>query len=261
MGLLRACCAMVLAAVAVPLVFPVPASAQGYAEFQVTMTGDPGPIPKGQSANYVTTVQNVGSESGNAELQLSSYRVDGERPVPNPYLDFSASTGSCERAQWDTKFGTYYFLNCVLPLAPNQSAQVHSTVQINESMDHNSFVSGGGSAEVTTLVNAPPVKSGSKKIKVKGLPDGCASGDFKLKAKARGAKKIVATLRGPLNADGKPEDGGFSDTRKLETAKGAKLKAPIDVGKLESAYYEIKLAAKYDGKPKQKASVLFQSCA
>lgn len=180
--------------------------------------------------------------------------------MPNPYLAF-APTDSCARDRWDTKFGTYYFLNCNLPLAPNESVQVYSTVQINESMDHNAFVDGAGSAVVTTLVDAPPVKSGSKKIKVKGLPDGCASSDFSLKAKARGAKKIVATLRGPLNADGKPEDGGFSDSRKLETAKGAKLKAPVDVGKLESAYYEIKLAAKYDGKPKQKASVLFQSCA
>lgn len=57
---------LVAAVTVLTLAFPGIASAQGYADFRVTMTGDAGPIPKGQGANYVTTVQNLGTESGTA---------------------------------------------------------------------------------------------------------------------------------------------------------------------------------------------------
>jgi hypothetical protein len=235
----------------------------GYPEFAVSLTGPAGPIPKGQTADYVTTVVNRGTGSGVAELQHSSYKVDGDKPVPNPYIDFAVTGGSCARNQWDTKFGTYYYLDCTLgPLAPNEAAEVRSTVQINESMRHSAFVDFGdmGRDQVTTLVDAPPEISGSNKIKVSGLPNSCASSPFTLKATAKGAKKILATLRGPLNAEGKPPNGGFSNTEGLGSSNGKTLKAKVDAGSLEPAYYEIKLSAKYQTKPKQKSSVFFQVC-
>jgi len=239
---------------------------EGFPDLRVSMTGPAGPIPKGQAATYTTVVTNGGTAAATDSesiLSLSSYRVGGERPVPNPYSSAESTQGTCVDSNFDSKFGTYYGKECSLgEIAPGASVTVTSVVEINESMDHNSFISNseGGLAEVTTLVDSPPVTSGSNKIKLRGLPDACASEDFKLKAKAKGAKKVKATLRGPLNAEGKPLDGGFSRTRSLAKAKGAKLKASIEVAKLEAAYYEVKLAAKYKSKSKQKSSVLFQAC-
>ena len=118
----------------------------------------------------------------------------------------------------------------------------------------------GGIARVTTLVNAPPEVSGSEAIKLRGLPSACAGSDFVLRASAKGAKKLKAGIRGPLNADANPVDGGISNSDDLAKAKGAKLSADVRVGDLEAAYHEIKLAAKYDSKPKQSKTVLFQVC-
>ncbi len=240
-----------------------PASAgfgeEGFPDLQVSLDGPPGPIPKGQTADYTAVVTNVGDGPAfpEDEVGLYSYRVSGERPVDNPFVAATVSTGApCRIERFPTRFGDYHSAVCsVGGLAAGESARIDARVQVNESMDMTA-----GADKVTTLVDAPPEVSGSKKIKLRGLPDSCARSSFTLKAKAKRAKKVVATLVGPLNVDGKPLAGEFAKHRRLGTAKGAKLKAEVDVDKLDLAYYEIKLAAKYDGKPKQKASVLFQRC-
>lgn len=238
----------------------------GFPSLRVSMTGPAGPIPKGQAATYTAVVTNQGTGPATGEessLSLSSYRVNGERPVPNPYLSVAPAQGSCELKKFPSRFGDYHSAECLLDTIPaGGSVEVTATVEINESMDHNAFVGfqQGGRAHVTTLVDSPPEITGSNKIRLSGVPDSCATGDFTLKAKAKGAKKMSATLRGPLNASGRPEDGGFSDTKKLKTVQGDKLTARIKAGSLDPAFYEVKLAAKYEDKPKQKAGILFQRC-
>lgn len=231
----------------------------------VTLTGPKGPIPKGQTADYTATVANPSlfSEAGLA-LVLGSYRVEGDRPVPNPYSDYNSTSGTCAPEDFPSKFGTYYSLSCSLgTLAPGATARVTTTVEINESMRQYADVEPGDArGELITYVSAPPVIEGSSKIKVKGLPEGCASETFTLKVKAKGAKKITGRIDGPRSADGKPAPFHDSDTEKLDNVKGSKLKQRIEIdGLVPDFYYEASLAAKYKRGPKQKSTVLFQACA
>jgi hypothetical protein len=232
---------------------------EGFPDLQVSLDGPAGPIPKGQTAEYTAIVTNVGDGPAfpEDEVGLYSYRVGGERPVANPFVSATVSTGApCRIERFPSSFGDYHSAVCSVDgLAPGESAQIVARAEVNESMDVTA-----GADKVTTLVDAPPVVTGSAKIKLGGLPDSCARSSFTLKAKAKGAKKVVATLVGPLNAEGKPPAGEVAKNRKLSTAKGSKLKADVDAANLDLAFYEIKVAAKYDGKPKQTASVLFQRC-
>ncbi len=243
------------------------APAAASAEVSVSLSGPQGPILKGETAKYTATVTNDDPfVQPDLRLLLGSYRVGTDRPAPNPYTEFSSTPGSCAREDFPSKFGTYYSLNCGIgTLAPGASARVTATAQINESMRQWADVEpGDGRDELVTYVSAPPTIEGSTKLKLKGLPDGCASDAFKLKVKAKGAKKITGRVDGPRFADGKPatqfvEEGG-SD--KLKPAKKGKLKAKIAVDGLEpDLYYEIDLKAKYKHGPKQKTTILFQVCA
>ena len=232
---------------------------EGFPDLQVSLDGPGGPIPKGQTAEYTAVVTNVGDGAAfpEDEVGLYSYRVGGERPVANPFVSATVSTGApCRIERFPSSFGDYHSAVCsVGGLAPGDSIQIVARAEVNESMDMTA-----GTDKVTTLVDAPPVVTGSEKIKVAGLPDSCAHSSFTLKAKAKGAKKVAASLVGPLNSEGKPPAGEVAKNRRLGAAKGAKLKAEVDAGTLDPAFYEIKLAAKYYGKPKQTASVLFQRC-
>jgi hypothetical protein len=238
---------------------------EGFAETNVSVTGPAGPISKGEVATYtaVATNQGDGPEAEDALLYLNSYRVDGDRPVPNPFQSVESARGGCAIRRTSSSFGDYHSATCsIANLAPGESLQVTARIEINESMDlyGSSDTLSSNTPDVTTFVDAPPEVSGSKKIKLRGLPPSCASKDFTLKASAKRAKKITAALIGPLNAEGKPPAGESSKSKNLVSANGAKLNAPVDVGKLGPAYYEIKLAAKYEDRPKQNASVLFQRC-
>ena len=255
-----------LAVLALGAVAPGAHAGFGFADLRVSMTGPAGPLPKGEEATYTTTVTNQGdaaSEPLDSVVHLSSYRADGERPVNNPYVSATPSQGSCTPSNFDSSFGTYYGQECSLgSIAPGASATVTSVVTLNEAMDHNSYVHGGtgGQATVTTLVDSPPTVTGSEKIKLSGLPDACASKDFTMKAKAGGAKKITVQQRGPLQSTGNPISGEFPKNKKIAVEKGGKAKVPVDAGSLEPGYWELKIVAKFDGKPKQTTLVLFQRC-
>jgi hypothetical protein len=232
----------------------------GFADLEVSLSGPAGPIPKGQTADYTAVVTNVGDGAASPEetIGLYSYRAGGERPVQNPFRSVAqTSGGGCSIARTPSSFGDYHSATCsVGGLGPGQSTTIVATIEINESMDLSSI----GNDVVTTLVDAPPEVSGSKQVKVGGLPRGCAASDFKLSARAKGAKKVTAALHGPLTVEGKPENSGEGFAKKLATANGPKLTARVGAGDLPPAYYGIKLAAKYEDRPKQKASVLFQAC-
>ena len=238
------------------------APAAASADVTVSLSGPKGPLPKGTEADYTARVTNTSgvSESG-LSLLIGSFRVEGDRPVPNPYSAFSSN---CSAENFPTGFGTYYSLSCALPtLGPGASTQVRTSAEINESMRQYADIDPGDErANLVTYVSAPPVVEGSKKVKLKGLPDGCASEDFKLKVKAKGAKKITGRIDGPRDADGKPAEFGEGTSDKFKAAKSSKLKTRIAVADLvPDAYYEISVAAKYDGKPKQKSVALVQVCA
>ncbi len=246
------------------------APAAASAELTVSMSGPHGPVPKGDTATYTATVTNTNDPSSlfpeehGVLLELSQLRVIGDRPVQNPYGKSSTTRGTCTPMDYPSKFGPYHALDCALgTLAPGATAKVTAGVQINESMRHSAYsVSNGAEDTVVTYVSAPPEISGSKKLKIKGLPDGCASQPFKLKVRAKGAKKLTGRIDGPRSADGKPVAFGIGGSDKLKGGKGGKLKHRVATDELEpDLYYEIALKAKYKHGPKQKATALFQVCA
>lgn len=82
---------------------------------------------------------------------------------------------------------------------------------------------------------------------------------------AKGAEKIFAKIHDRFHADGSPEAGERSKRYLNEREDGSKLTARVDNldARLEvggPAYYELKVNAKYDGKPTQSATVFFQHC-
>jgi hypothetical protein len=253
-----------LAVIAIGAVSALVAPATANAELAVSISGPQGPIPKGDAAEYTATVANSSgfSEPG-VSLELSSYRLQSSRPVPNPFRDFSSTKGSCTPTDYPSKFGPYLTLSCAIGnLAPGASARVTASVEINESMElYASLGAYSPQDSVITYVNAPPEISGSTKLKLKGLPDGCAGESFTLKAKAKGAKKIVGRIDGPRTADGKPAPLDESVSEKLKAARGSKLKRSVEVDGLAPAFfYEIVVSAKYRNGPKQQSTALFQVC-
>jgi hypothetical protein len=145
------------------------------------------------------------------------------------------------------------------------SVQIVTTVRINESMDQLSSILAGATSGIfhsdSARVRAiyPPRVSGSNKIKLKGLPDGCVDRDFKLTASSKGAKKITASLAGPYDEwHDRLQGSGFSG--KIGAEKGSKLKLDVPLERERAGFYDLKLAAKFENKPKQKTEVNIQRC-
>jgi hypothetical protein len=227
-------------------------------------------VPAGGTVTYTVTVRNEGEPSEIDEhtaIDLPNFEVDGHGAVPNPYVSITPSQGVCLIGQ----IGQYHDAQCDLGvLGPAATVEIVAVVQVNESMDHvAAFIDPGcfglglrGScgyadadysdnrSQVRTIASSPPVLSGSKKIKIKGLPDGCASQDFTIKARAKGdVKKISAEL---VSAK---QNEGFHE--KLAKKNGNKLAATVPVGDLKPAFfYEIRVASQPGGK----AIATFQRC-
>jgi len=129
----------------------------------------------------------------------------------DPYVSFSSSQGSCENKSGET-FGTttLQVLLCSLgSLAPGQTARIQASIRVNESAVHaTTLVPKPGEFEYSDEVKSndsrtqpfyldvPPTVSGSKRLKLIGLPKGCVTGDFTLTAKSKvsGARKMKINL-------------------------------------------------------------------
>ena len=77
--------------------------------------------------------------------------------------------------------------------------------------------------ERTTVIH-PPVLTGSPKIAIRGLPAGCASSDFKAKAKAkpRKVRSIAVSLSGPRDEFGGLIDGVVSSLGRIASRRAAR---------------------------------------
>ena len=71
-------------------------------------------------------------------------------------------------------------------------------------------------------VSTPPLITGSKKIKLKGLPSGCATGDFTLRAVAEvaGVKKMHASLYYLVDGDSHTWTKNASGNRLIGKVRG-----------------------------------------
>jgi hypothetical protein len=101
--------------------------------------------------------------------------------------------------------------------------------------------------------------TGSKKVKLTGLPAGCSTGDFTIHAvtKVKGVKKMSASL----------ELGTYTPEGELQVwekvVRGSRLTAKVPASRLPPVLgvsYELKVKAKRGAAGPLKLSVTFQPC-
>jgi hypothetical protein len=234
-------------------------SAVAQADFRVVLgqKESADPVKPGDLETYSVSVRNVGSDTlfPDFTVELAGFTPQSARAVNNPYRSVTPSQGGCEITNTDTtnpgEHG-YKWTDCRLgSLAPGRTATIKAVVEMNESMDHWVDVLYGGAQYnfpvfETTTVSTPATLSGSTKIRVKGLPDGCVKDEFELKVRAKtsGVKKMVAALEGD----------------KLEVVKAKKLNLDVPASDLEAGFHELKLSAKRERGAKLKTTVTFQRC-
>jgi hypothetical protein len=224
-------------------------------------------VRAGQTVTYTATVTNHGTESvPQVYASLFSNRPGTVQDADNPYDSVAASQGPCGLSSP----GSQNYPNAVCnvgPLAPGQSADVVAVARITEAAEHNARLAASCESidppdcfytyedsnpsndwvEVSTSI-----LTGSKKITIQGLPEGCATSDFSFtaKAKPKGVKRITAELRG----SGLDKDLGKS--------KGRRVSGTVEVAELvPGRSYEIVVtAAPREGKT-LKAAASFERCS
>jgi hypothetical protein len=245
----------------------LPAAASASFDIAVTQTESADPVARGTPVTYTSTLTNEGTETfDGVGLDLFGLTVGGAGAVPaNAYASVSQSQGACEISP----AGEYQQVLCDLgSLDPGESAQVTAVVDANESMDHvagllicgfgpqscQAYSDGDpGDDEVSDrlTVIVPPNVTGSNKLKLKGLPDGCVAGDLSVKAKAKGQK--VKGIKAKLT--------GKNLRERLGSTSGNKLRFTIPGSQLEQArFYELNVNVTRKGAPGFKRSVELQAC-
>jgi hypothetical protein len=226
----------------------------------------------GGTISVESTVTNVGTRAQPETFVELGTLAAYERGANDPYVSFSSSQGSCVDNSAEA-FGTvYHDLVCTLgALAPGQTAVVHASMQINQSAVHSTILlpndhEGGyldanhsnDAGSQAFYLDVPPTVSGSKKIKLLGLPQGCATGDFTLTAKS----KIARTKKMRVNAElGLGEEGsGLTFSKQV---KGRKISMSIPASKAEpqlTGSYTVVVKAKLGGGHALKTTIEFTRC-
>jgi hypothetical protein len=115
-----------------------------------------------------------------------------------------------------------------------------------------------GVSEEDTSVVYPPELSGSKKIKLRGVPEDCETGDFTIRArvKATDVRRLIGKLRGPYEEGWSGHAGGSQ----RELARSNRLAFEISAETMRDGFYELQFVARRKGAPQLKREVKFQLC-
>ena len=237
----------------------------------VSQTQSASVVAKGGLVTFTVDVKNLGTVADEGVFIELGSLVEHGRAADAPYQSFTTSQGTCADQSSEAYGMLYHFIVCELgPLAPGASARITAVAQVNQSANfaaillpnaheggyqdgNNSNNEAGG----RVTVSVPPTVVGSKKIKVSGLPTGCATGDFTIHAvaKARKVKKMVASFL--------TWNGSEGETWK-RTVSGKRLTAKIPVSTLANElgrFYKLKIKAKIRGTSRfLTTTVTFQPC-
>jgi hypothetical protein len=251
------------------LALPAAAHAASF-DLGISQTQSATVIDKGGLVTFTAEVKNKGTQSYEAVyMEMSSLAGHG-LGADDPYQSFSTSQGTCADKSAPAYGTVYHLIVCELgALAPGASAHITAVVKANQSANYFSYLlptpyEGGyqdgdnsdnvASGRVTASV--PPVVTGSKKIKLSGLPKGCAAGDFTLRAVAKlaGVKKMKASLFYMVNGDGHSWQ---------KSATGDHLTATVPASLLSNELglvYKLMVKAKQGGGKHVTATVTFEPC-
>jgi hypothetical protein len=255
----------------------IPAAAQAAGtDLGVTQTLTATKAKPGGTIKVSSTVANLGTEPvSEAFVELAVLK--GKILVfetKDPYTSFSTSQGSC--ALNSERGITPQALVCSLgPLAPGQSAQINASIRVRESaVQTTTLLPKPGENEYTDAVksndarnqpfylNVPPTVSGSKQLKLIGLPKGCVTGNFTLtvRSKVPGTKKM--RIDGDLGFD---KNGRHLLFKKEVKGPAIKMKVPasraefqIDEGAFPS--YTLTVKTKLGGGRALKTTIKFKRC-
>jgi hypothetical protein len=251
----------------VALALPAAAHASRF-DLALSQTASAGIVDAGATVTFTVTITNRGSEPYE-EVFVNLFSLKGHgRGANNPYTSVSTTQGACP----DQSVGEYHQLVCTLgPLASGASAKIVAVVQVNESMHHiaallpNAYEGGfndesdsDNESVLTTTASVPPTVSGSKKIKLTGLPSGCTQGDFTLGAttKVAGVKKMRASMDLGFNEEGEGQTW-------QKTVQGNHLKVKVPASRLApelGVFYKLKLKAKRGGAKPLITTIMIQPC-
>lgn len=238
------------------LVLPAGASATLVAR----QTASPKPVKKGQLVTITVNVTNPGPDvdfADPAQIELFSLRGGTEGTAVNdPYQSATPSQGGCSIHPT----GRYQVADCNLgDMAPGASARIVAVVRVNEPMTHNAAPKFGAVSELNVAASTPPTVTGSRQIRLTGLPGGCVPGDFTLRiaANAPRVNRVVATL-----------DRGFDNVGEdvvwQRSAKGSRLKVKVPAGHIFhpsiGKVYKLTIAAQRAHAGPLRRTVLFGLC-
>jgi hypothetical protein len=200
----------VLVVAAAWLAIPAAAQAAGN-DLGVTQALSATKAKPGGKIDVSSTVTNLGTQPyADAYVELATLKgkilVFGAN---DPYTSFSTSQGTC--ADNADQGITSEAMVCALgTLAPGQSVQIHATIRVGESAvqtttlmprpgenEYGDAVKSNDAANQPFYLDVPPRVSGSKLLKLIGLPRGCVTGDFTLTA----VSKVAQTKKMKIKAD------------------------------------------------------------
>jgi len=244
-----------------------PASAADPFTIASAVSGDP--VMHGETVTDTFTLTNntPGCDCDTTyDFGMLLLRSKSDAAVANPFVSVTSSYGSCTIDPVDSH--GYHSATCHLGAHRDipQTVQIAAEIQANESMDNYASLLQDGSYPIGIVGNAlthviyPPAFTGSEKIRLKGLPAGCATGDLTIKAHVKGADvgHIVATLGGPRDEWGARHADSFS--KKIAHGEGSTLKAKVQGSKLEAGFYNLAFVATSKGHPSLRRAVTFQLC-
>jgi hypothetical protein len=231
----------------------------------------------GGTVDVTATVTNNGSQAA-TQVYVELATLKGKILVfgaNDPYTSFSTTQGKCsqdtERASASTA------LECNLgTLAPGQSAQIKATIRVTESAvqlttllpipgenEYKDAVKSNDSASNPIYLDVPAKVTGSKLIKLRGVPRSCVRGNFTLTATSRVAGTKKMKMKADLGFSTK--NGRHLLFSKQVRGKKVKLKIPakkaviqIDEGNFPS--YLVIIKAKLGGGHAVKTIVRFKRC-